>query len=619
LKEGENKVFVVVDPDNAVEESDETNNKASTVVGGSGPKEVGDLDIAVEKFKIAFRDKYNAYYVVASIRNKGRDASPQCPVYFYVGDPAAVEPITHAAGPIKPGGVWNERSGNFGLREGASVISVAVDPDNAFAESDETNNRASLSVLIEDGRIVKQSVSYSSDEAKERRPSPKDTEAVSPICPPAHQRHFVRLVVGPDKMTFEGQQVTWEDLPKLLEKVPQRSNTVFTLALASNDMTLAQKNEATGRAGALAKEFGFDHLSYIGVHPLGSKAMPEAEPGKKVERLTRKVISSTGKEHKSMDEFIVPLASGSQLELDNINGAINVSGRDSQECTVKAAIKARTASERQSASLMEQIKVKLTKVGNKLLARVEQPKLQQNENVVVDFDITVPRNSNLDLYTKNGEIEVADISGQIECDTNNGEIKVTRVSGQIECKTKNGAITAKKTSGSTRLHSDNGEVNISDADLKPGVVKMRNGAFTCARVAGDLQLEHYNGEITITKARFLKPAVLTHYNGSITCTEISGDLQVEVYNGGVEISYDKTAPSVCNVSIINTHNGAIDFTGPANFSAVVEAETDMGGINTGLPLKVTTKGLMGKRASGTLGSGEGKLHIRAAHGAIRIK
>jgi DUF4097 and DUF4098 domain-containing protein YvlB len=147
---------------------------------------------------------------------------------------------------------------------------------------------------------------------------------------------------------------------------------------------------------------------------------------------------------------------------------------------------------------------------------------------------------------------------------------------------------------------------------------MNNGDFTCARVAGDLQLEHYNGEITITKARFLTPAVLTHYNGSITCTDISGDLQVEVYNGGVEISYDKTAPSVCNVSIMNTHNGAIDFTGPANFSAVVRAETDLGGLNTGLPLKVTAKGLMGKRASGKLGKGEGRLHIRAAHGPIKI-
>jgi predicted metalloprotease with PDZ domain len=196
LKPDDRQIFVVIDPDNTVRESDETNNKCFTEIS-SGPKKVGDLDIAVEDFKITFRDKYNAYYVVASIRNKGRDVSPQFPVHFYIGDPATAEPITHAAGPIKPGGVWNERSGNFGLRDGANLISVAVDPDNAFAESDETNNRASLSVLIEDGRIVKQSVSYSSAEAKERRPSPEHTEAVSPICPPAHQRHFVRLVVGP--------------------------------------------------------------------------------------------------------------------------------------------------------------------------------------------------------------------------------------------------------------------------------------------------------------------------------------------------------------------------------------------------------------------------------------
>jgi DUF4097 and DUF4098 domain-containing protein YvlB len=162
-------------------------------------------------------------------------------------------------------------------------------------------------------------------------------------------------------------------------------------------------------------------------------------------------------------------------------------------------------------------------------------------------------------------------------------------------------------------------VNISNADLKPGVVKMHNGDFTATGISGDLQLEHHNGEINITKAHFSAPAVVTHYNGSITCTEISGDLQVEVYNGGVEVSYAKTAPSVCNVSIMNTHNGAIDFTGPPDFSAVVEAETGLGGINTDLPLTVTSKGRMGKRASGTLGKGEGKLHLETSHGSIRIR
>ncbi|MHC4618321.1 MAG: M56 family metallopeptidase [Planctomycetota bacterium] len=559
LRETENEIFVVVDPDNMVDEADETNNKASTVVGGSAPKKVGDLDIAVEHFKIVFHEKYNAYHVVASIRNKGRDASPQFPVYFYVGDPDAVEPITHAAGPIKPGGAWNERSGNFGLRDGASVISVAVDPHNAFAESDETNNRAWLSIVVENGSIVKQSVSYAPAEPAESRARQGQTDVDSRISPPARRRRFVRLVVGPDRMTFEGQQVTWEDLPKLLAKVPQRSNTVFTVAVASNDRTLAQKNEATGRAGALAREFGFEHLSYIGVHPLGSKAEPDAEPGKKVEILARKVMSLTGKKHKSVEEFIAPFASGARLAVRGINGSINVSAAAEPECRIKATIKVETKNKEETRKLRDKVKIDVSQVAESLSVEVQQPRLRRKQSVTVDFEITLPRQANLDLRTNNGSIDVADISGDIESRTNNGSLSAVR------------------TAGNTRLRTNNGRINITKAALAPGAIKANNG--------------------------------------SITCKEISGDLQANLNNGRVKVSYAKTAPNVCSVSI-NTNNGDIDFTAPPNFSAVVEAQTRIGSIRTDLPL--TVKGWLGKTVSGTLGKGEGKLHLETSNGSIRI-
>ncbi len=75
-------------------------------------------------------------------------------------------------------------------------------------------------------------------------------------------------------MTFEGQAVTWEQLPLLLDKVPDRDHTVLTLAVASDETTLAEKNQSVGRVSALQKQFGFEYFSYVGVHPLGSEGEP---------------------------------------------------------------------------------------------------------------------------------------------------------------------------------------------------------------------------------------------------------------------------------------------------------------------------------------------------------
>jgi beta-lactamase regulating signal transducer with metallopeptidase domain len=85
-------------------------------------------------------------------------------------------------------------------------------------------------------------------------------------------RPSVRLVIGENRMTFEGKNVTWEQLPALLEKIPNRGNTVFEIAVSTKDIPLSQYDAARGRASKLVKQFGFEYLSYVGQHPLGSKA-----------------------------------------------------------------------------------------------------------------------------------------------------------------------------------------------------------------------------------------------------------------------------------------------------------------------------------------------------------
>jgi hypothetical protein len=272
------------------------------------------------------------------------------------------------------------------------------------------------------------------------------------------------------------------------------------------------------------------------------------------------VVTSAGRKFESVEEFVAALVAGSQVSVENINGSIKVGGEETRECRIKATIEVKAKNENATRKLMEKVKVQVRQSGKRLSVRVEQPKLRRKQSVKVDFEITVPKKSNLDLHTNNGEIEIADISGEIESKTNNG------------------AIEAVKIAGDTLLHTNNGKVNVSKADLTPGAVTVKNGA--------------------------------------INCEEISGNIQVQVNNGKVKVSYARTAPSVCNVSI-TTNNGDIDFTGPVNFSAAVEAETQIGSITTNLPL--TVKGWMGKSASGTLGKGEGKLHLETHNGSIRIR
>jgi len=168
-------------------------------------------------------------------------------------------------------------------------------------------------------------------------------------------------------------------------------------------------------------------------------------------------------------------------------------------------------------------------------------------------------------YMRNRSVSVnLDITipnqANLELNTHNGDVKITDINGQIDATTHNGKITAEKVTGTIEL--------------------------------------------------------LTH-NGAVICQDVSGNTKLRTHNGKIKAYYSESAPSVCDVSMI-THNGGIDFTAPSGFSAAVEASTHNGSIETNLAITVIGK-LSKRKLKGTIGNGEGKLHLETHNGSINIR
>jgi hypothetical protein len=172
LKEGANVFSVVIDPGNKISDPDRSNNTKTikvTVKDGRIAEEIStkeqrelssDQDIAIEGIRIDPYREGGLYSVTVSIRNKGEGVSPKFGVYFYQGDPGNVKPMTHGAGPIEPGDVWNARSMPFALKEGINQIAAIIDPDDSVAESDENNNRAWIRLVVNEGRITDKTTGF---------------------------------------------------------------------------------------------------------------------------------------------------------------------------------------------------------------------------------------------------------------------------------------------------------------------------------------------------------------------------------------------------------------------------------------------------------------------------
>jgi beta-lactamase regulating signal transducer with metallopeptidase domain len=96
------------------------------------------------------------------------------------------------------------------------------------------------------------------------------------LLKPQPQAQSVTILVSPTNISFEGTPTTWDDLPAMMQKVPNRPGTILAFALSSDEMTIKQHNEALARVVELAHRFHFRYASDTGIK---AAPPPASEPG----------------------------------------------------------------------------------------------------------------------------------------------------------------------------------------------------------------------------------------------------------------------------------------------------------------------------------------------------
>lgn len=120
------------------------------------------------------------------------------------------------------------------------------------------------------------------------------------------------------------------------------------------------------------------------------------------------------------------------------NGGIRVKGRERNEIYIKACVQARGADEAEAVSRASEIVIET----NNGTIRAVSPTVTDDDYFFgVSYDIRVPINTDLNLKSNNGGINLSNISGAIEFDINNGGVILNKISGRVSGQTDNGSLT----------------------------------------------------------------------------------------------------------------------------------------------------------------------------------
>ncbi len=234
-----------------------------------------------------------------------------------------------------------------------------------------------------------------------------------------------------------------------------------------------------------------------------------------------------------------PLAPGGHFTAQTHNGAITIRGADENICklTAKITVRARTPEEAQS--LAEKVSVALIERDNGLATQINKPNIPRGYGLTVEFDVSCPRQTGLNLETHNGAVRISDIVGDSTAKTHNGAIRTENILGTTELHTYNGKIVCRKIAGDLKATTHNGGVNIVYSKQAAAVMQA--------------QVISHNGGIDFTAPPQLSAKVdISTHNGSVHTDipiAVTGKVGKNHLAGTIGQGQGKIA--------LQTHNGSI--------------------------------------------------------------
>ena len=222
---------------------------------------------------------------------------------------------------------------------------------------------------------------------------------------------------------------------------------------------------------------------------------------------------------------------------------------------------------------------------NSLEIKVNYPenyfKLNFSDQIHVNFKIHVPKETECDLITDNGNISIQGLKSNQECTTDDGDINISEVSGNINIKDSDsnikiskiiGSISANVSDAIVHIEEIEGSVYVSASD-ESMYLKNINGKVNCKASEGNIELINVNGEITAKTSE--GHILFTNLSGSLNAYSMDGDVKgnilelkepvtIEAGSGDIDISFTNKIGLDLNIRGIRNNTPAKKFRGSSN-------------------------------------------------------
>jgi hypothetical protein len=213
------------------------------------------------------------------------------------------------------------------------------------------------------------------------------------------------------------------------------------------------------------------------------------------------------------------------------------------------------------------------------------------------YTVQAPSYVLLDLDGEDGDVSIADWTGEIDCRLDDGDIHLAGITAQQTIlELEDGDVDIAGLTGNLFLTCDDGNVVAVDCETKKGRFRLEDGDLTLKQCSGNFDIKIDDGDIRFSRVRI----------GNSLIRGEDGDLDLELLEGG-DIDLD-----------IETDDGSVRVDLEEGISVEFSIRTDDGRLEVDL---AEATGLRREEdsISGELSGGKGQIRIRTTDGNVTLR
>jgi len=327
------------------------------------------------------------------------------------------------------------------------------------------------------------------------------------------------------------------------------------------------------------------------------------------------------------DELSQEIPAGSSVHINDDRGTITVNVADGK--TMKVSVRKKVRAEKEQDANNYNAKTKPTiVVADKVVTLNANTQGAGDKGVTTDIDVYVPRNSELAIVSRRGDVTINGMNGNVDVNHQRGDVNIGDHTGNISLTLEKGSAHLEHVKGDVTIQGRANEVAVEDVD---GTVHLSGEFYESTRLVRisktvsfrssrtDMEFSRLDGRLDLDSGdlradSLTGPMHLTTRSKDISLEGLSGDLRLQDENGTVEVGLHKPG----NIQIDN-RKGDVRVSIPPNTPVKVEARTHEGEIESDFDdIKVDNRDNQSS-ASGSIGTNGPRLVMNCDKGTIEIR